>query len=431
MPITPKFADLLRPFRLHNRQRNADLAVVLMAMVLPWSTSLFSIAVVIWWPIALSTVNFRRDIAEAGRPEYFMPMAVFALALAGMLWSEASRADQIGGAAQMLKLLFLPLLIYQYSKGGSGYRVFAAFLASCTALMLLSWAGWLDSRLALRGPPLIGIPVKNYITQAQEFVLCGFGFTVAAFIAWTNGRRPLAAFCIVLTLSFLLNLAFVISSRTALVSIPLLIVVVLAILGARTMRWQALLAVAAAIAIAFASLFLFSTTLRTRITSIPEELARYEAVKNSPSVDESQLTSVGQRLEYWKKSLRFIADAPLYGHGTGSIGDLFEKNRIGKTGAEAITIANPHNQILHATIQWGGLGAMLLVAMWIAHLRVFAGSGIASLIGLVVAAQNIIGSMFNSHLADFVEGWIYVIGVGVAAGMTSQRMRQAPDEPTG
>jgi O-antigen ligase len=31
--------------------------------------------------------------------------------------------------------------------------------------------------------------------------------------------------------------------------------------------------------------------------------------------------------------------------------------------------------------------------------------------------QNIFTSLFNSHIFDFHEGWMYVIGVGVAGGM--------------
>ena len=81
-----------------------------------------------------------------------------------------------------------------------------------------------------------------------------------------------------------------------------------------------------------------------------------------------------------------------------------------------IVINNPHNQTLHAGIQWGAFGIVLLLAMWMAHLRIFAAAGLAALIGLFIVVQNILGSLFDSHLADFVEGWIYVIGVGVAAG---------------
>ena len=55
--------------------------------------------------------------------------------------------------------------------------------------------------------------------------------------------------------------------------------------------------------------------------------------------------------------------------------------------------------------------------MWIAHLLLFRGTGLAEWIGLVVVVQNIVGSLFNSHLFDFAQGWVYVLGVGVAGGM--------------
>jgi len=38
-----------------------------------------------------------------------------------------------------------------------------------------------------------------------------------------------------------------------------------------------------------------------------------------------------------------------------------------------------------------------------------------------VVIQNIIGSLFNSHLFDFTEGWLYVFGVGIAGGMVMAR----------
>jgi O-antigen ligase len=31
--------------------------------------------------------------------------------------------------------------------------------------------------------------------------------------------------------------------------------------------------------------------------------------------------------------------------------------------------------------------------------------------------ENIFTSLFNSHISDFHEGWMYVLGVGVAGGM--------------
>ena len=61
-------------------------------------------------------------------------------------------------------------------------------------------------------------------------------------------------------------------------------------------------------------------------------------------------------------------------------------------------------------------------AMWFCHLLLFSGTSLSSWIGLLVVVQNIVSSLLNSHLFDFHEGWLYVLGVGVAGG-TALKMR--------
>ena len=54
--------------------------------------------------------------------------------------------------------------------------------------------------------------------------------------------------------------------------------------------------------------------------------------------------------------------------------------------------------------------------MWLAHVLMFLSPGMLAWFGLVIVTQNISGSLFNTHLFDFTEGWIYVYGVGVLGG---------------
>ena len=35
---------------------------------------------------------------------------------------------------------------------------------------------------------------------------------------------------------------------------------------------------------------------------------------------------------------------------------------------------------------------------------------------MIIVVQNVVSSLFNSHLFDFSQGWLYVFGVGVAGG---------------
>lgn len=77
---------------------------------------------------------------------------------------------------------------------------------------------------------------------------------------------------------------------------------------------------------------------------------------------------------------------------------------------------NPHNQTFMIAIQLGFIGVLVLYAMWIFHFTMFVrGAGLVSWIGLAVVTQNVVGSLFNTHLFDVVQGWIYFFGVGAPA----------------
>jgi O-antigen ligase len=88
--------------------------------------------------------------------------------------------------------------------------------------------------------------------------------------------------------------------------------------------------------------------------------------------------------------------------------------------------ANPHNQILAVAIQLGMVGALALIAMWVAHLALFRDASAMAWFGFVVVASNIVSSLFNSHLFDFTQGWLYVLGVGVIGGALRHAQRAHP-----
>jgi hypothetical protein len=67
--------------------------------------------------------------------------------------------------------------------------------------------------------------------------------------------------------------------------------------------------------------------------------------------------------------------------------------------------------------------------MWLSHIVLFWNAGWANWIGFLIVVQNIVSSLFNSHVFDFQEGWIYVLGVGVAGGMAVRNRRLNPSAP--
>src|SRR6476646_6386244 len=67
---------------------NIDLLTVLIAILLPWSTSGVAIAAVLWIIALIPTLELRACLQSLMRPVCALPIAFFALALVGTLWSD-------------------------------------------------------------------------------------------------------------------------------------------------------------------------------------------------------------------------------------------------------------------------------------------------------------------------------------------------------
>ena len=385
--------------------RLADVLAVALAISLPWSTSATGILAGLWLIVLVPTLDpqaLRRVLAT---PAGGLPVLLWGLGLAGMLWADVSWAERLNGLNPFHKLLCIPLLMVQFQRSDRGPWLMAGFLGSCTLLLILSFALVTFPAIPWPNTVLRGVPVKNYAAQSELFTICVFLLAELAREYWLRGRRAVALVAVVLSLAFLANILFVATTRTSLVVIP----IVLLLYGYRRLGWRGIAMALTAAVLAAALAWTFSPFLQKRVGGFMAEVHDYRSL--------NQRTSAGERLEFWRKSIGFITHAPVLGHGTGTIRDQFRKAVVGETGASAVISANPHNQTLAVAIQLGLVGVAVLFAMWIAHLVQFRAVFLAAPLGIVVVVQNMIGSLFNSQLFDFTHGWAYVIGVGVAGGM--------------
>jgi O-antigen ligase len=402
---------------------NIDLVAALIAILLPWTTTGASIAVVLWVVALGFACEPRALLRSLNRPASALPIAFFALVLIGMLWSDAPSEERLHQLSQAGKFLVLPLLIYHFQRSPRRMWVLAAFLISCVLLAIVSCITALDPNLSAklyfsRGVylPVSGIFVRNYIDQGQEFSLCAVALAYPVVTLLRNGQTKKALLLAAIAVALVANMMFVVTSRTALVTMP----VMLAIFLLLHLRGRVAMATLCAMALLAAAAWFGSPHLRTTVGKFFIDY-RETMIQNNES-------GMGSRLIYWGKALKFFADAPVIGHGTGSTRGLFEKAAAGQIGAKAVVVSDPHNQTLNVAVQWGAAGVILLYAMWIAHLSLFRGEGLVNWIGLLVVIQNFLTSALNSHLFDFNEGWIYVLGVGIAGGMTLAR-RVSPRAP--
>ena len=386
----------------------ADVFAILAALALPWSTTLVAIFVPCWLGAVAWVMDWRAYGRLLKQPICYLPLALVGLALIGTLWSDAAWSARLYAITPTLKLLVLPGLFYHFERSSRGMWVFVAFLVSCVLLMAVSWLVTIDPSFTLKTPNepgARGIFVKNYIDQSQEFALCAVALAYPIIRLLRTNRIWQALVLGAISLGFLVNMVLVTVSRTAIVTMPIM-VGVFALLHLKRRTSLILIGVM----LVLAGLLWFATPdLRWGPQSLLRDYRYYKT--------DEHVTSIGLRLEFWQKSLRFISEAPVIGHGTGSMRGLFERAATNHEPKDQV-IANPHNQTLNIAVQWGMVGVILLYAMWLVHLLLFRGEGLVAWIGLLVVVQNIFTSLFNSHLFDFHEGWMYVLGVGVAGGMT-------------
>jgi O-antigen ligase len=391
----------------------ADGLAIAVVVSLPWSTSATSVLTVLWLLITVPTLDFGTLRDELRSPSAGLPVLLAGLGVLGMFWSPASWTERVDGVDSFLRLLPIPVLFAQFRRSSWGHWALIGFLASSALLLLLSWAyilqGPLDAN-ALWKAKDFGIPVKDRTSQSGAFTICAFvvlelSYSSRVRLPWRLGLLALAPI-------FLANIFYVATSRTTLVVVPVLIL----LFGFIRLGWKQAFGWFLACGLLATIVWASSPYLQFRVSRMLAEVHEYH--------DATAESSIGDRLSFWAMSLHAIDEAPLIGHGTGSIREVFRRQGTP-------TASNPHNQIFAVAIQLGFVGFVVLIAMWAAHWQLFFGAGTVGWIGLVVVTQNFVSSLFHSHLFDFTQALAYVFGVGIAGGVlkASSSSKQFHSQP--
>ena len=396
--------------------RIADWLAFGVAVSLPWSTSATGVLLALWLVAILLTLDVRLVWREVASPAGGLPVVLWLVAAFGMLWAHVSWADRFGGLEGYDRLLVVPVLLAQFRRSDNGARVLYGYLGSAICLLLTSWAFGLIPALSSHGN-FYGVPVKDYVVQSDEFLICGFALLGVAGQLGARRRWRAASILAAMGVLFLANLAFIFTSRTGMLVAPILV----AALGWRLSGAKGMAIAGLTAAVLGPALWFSSPHLRDFALQSVSDVQAYSTT--------NAVTSSGMHIEFLRKSIEITKDAPVFGHGTGSIAAQFRRAAAGESGAEGVGSVNPHNQIFAVAIQLGAVGAIMLAAMWMAHLLLFRGGDAAAWIGTVVVIENVVSSAVNSHLFDFTQGWLYVFGVGVAGGIALRQGATAPPAP--
>ncbi|BAM92584.1 hypothetical protein S58_66170 [Bradyrhizobium oligotrophicum S58] len=378
-----------------------DLLVTLAAVTLPWSLTATAALMVCWSIAVIPTIDWDELIRSLTLPACALPLALFAMADIGVLWSEGPWEAGLQAINPVSKLLLLPFLFYHFRRSERAVWVFIGFLVSSMALMMLSW-------IALADPSLVpaGLPIGRDFGQRQQFTLCALALAAPAAAVYQRGQVRMAIGLAGASLLFFAHDLVVGPARTTCIATTILLLALAIRHFSRRLAIVLLASVAVTGGVAWAAAPLLSGPL------VDIVVHRHISALNGGGPAERQAD--------WRRSIASIAEAPLFGHGTGAIRPQSAVDAPGPREMPG-TARDPQNQSLSVVLQWGLAGLVLLYAMWISHIRLVRGRDWIAWVGLAIVVQTFVGSLLSANLFDVNEGWIYVIGIGVVGGVALGR----------
>jgi hypothetical protein len=154
-------------------------------------------------------------------------------------------------------------------------------------------------------------------------------------------------------------------------------------------------------AVAFSAIFLL---ISSKTSSDRIEQAVVELQQSEKNANENVVTSIGQRVIFWKNTVEMIPQYFVLGAGTGGFKAAYTKQVANKSGLIAAITQDPHNQYLKILIEQGILGLILFITMIVRSLMQTHSKDENYLLGPAILFIWILTSCFNAHFSTFMEG---------------------------
>lgn len=379
-------------------------AVALGASI-PVSVALDNLLMVLFIACWLAAGGFAERIRRiAANPVALAALAFAAVMVAGMAWSDAPAAKLKAGGVDALRFVLLAAFAVTFLDPRTrrlGENAFLWAMGVTAALSYLLWTGWVDAIPGVKGKPIYPVVFKYHITHNLLMALAALLLAIRAMAASTGRGRALYAAGAALAAA---NVLLLVPGRTG--QLALLAGIVYLVLA--RLRWKGVLAGTVLLGVlGSAAWFAPDSVLRERFA-----LGLREAQAWEPGVAQSQFSSIGLRLEFWRNSLDLVAARPLLGAGTGAFRDVYAQQ---VSGSEMVATEHPHNAFLYVTVELGALGLAvllaLLVAQWLRAGRMPALPDRAAARSLVVV--YVLAGAVTSTFGDHAEGLFYAWASGM------------------
>jgi O-antigen ligase len=268
---------------------------------------------------------------------------LFSIICVGGLYSTGSSKEIFFQIHKYAKILFiLPAITLLQDKKWQRCALIAfgsaMFLTLMLSLITVIWPlSFIPS--TANGPTNNHFIFKDHIAQNLMMSFFAFLLAVNAFFAKKINIKVILFFLAALAV---IDILFFVAGRTGFLSLAFNALVFVFILPNKKQKISGLLL----LTILAVLTFQFSENFRSRT-----ELA----ITEFKSQEKKELTSVGQRVEFFKKSVQLIKEKPIFGFGTGSYASEFCRIADSNEWCEAGRF-HPHNQFIAFLVQLGMIG---------------------------------------------------------------------------
>ncbi|HSY28535.1 MAG TPA: O-antigen ligase family protein [Burkholderiaceae bacterium] len=282
-------------------------------------------------------------------------------------------------------------------------RGMVAFGFAVSLILLASWSqffGLLPERaLAIDNPAFRYTIFKDYTQQGIEFLVLA---AMAASFAHVEQVRKRKIFLWFVAAAAGINVVFLLQSRTSyLIVAPLLAFWAWRLLGGRHASWRRLI-FGAALLIACGAVAVMTPRVQQRLEEAKQDILSYTANREA--------TSMGIRLELWKRTVPIIESAPLLGHGLGKWKPEYQAEVKDFPNYDEFRMGHPHQEAMLILSEQGVVGLAVLVVLliflgrYIRRLSPPQQSFYASLLLIYIT-----GALANCLWADFSHRHVFMM----------------------
>lgn len=314
----------------------------------------------------------------------------FALFLIGLSYTTVQWPLALHTLTKYSKFLLGFFLFSTFRHEKTAYFALFAFLLASSLTLIFSLIKYFGHWGLLHRFASDSGVFKDHIFTGFLLAFTSYCFALFAFSMKNTWRWLFAA----LFLLAVYDVLFINISRSGYVVLFSLLL----LLASQLFAWKGLLAGVLISIFLCGGLLFLPANFKERFNLMHSEITQYK----HGSFD----TSVGLRLEFYHNSVKLLKEHPWIGTGTGS----FAQDYLAVTPDKQFATRNPHNEYLNIAVQFGLLGLVILLAMFIVHAWIsFRLQGLRQYFAQAVLVSIAVGALFNSWLMDATQGCFYVI----------------------